>query len=156
MISTFVHNYMACRDIFYATEQFQSIHVLHYEKTIVAHTWILVQGPVDLVCRTNPRAQFTRYASPARRLRDTPGIKQPLPRREYWNRMHDSVPPLLLTMRRQWAVRFLGLNINRAYARRLSTCRNRLSCPSTTTIPNPGYGSIFRYPTVRVFIPACL
>jgi hypothetical protein len=62
----------------------------------------------------------------------------PPPRRWYGATYHTRTT-------RQWAVQFLGLNITRAYARHLYTCRNRLSCPST--IPNPGYGSIFRYPS---------
>jgi hypothetical protein len=54
-------------------------------------------------------------------------------------------PPTTPAPPRQWAVQFLGLNITRAYARHLHTCRTRLSSPSTP--PNPGYGSLFRYPS---------
>jgi hypothetical protein len=57
------------------------------------------------------------------------------PRRWYGSTYHTRTP-------RQWAVQFFGLNITRAYARHLYTCRTRLSSPST--IPNPGYGSLFR------------
>jgi hypothetical protein len=42
----------------------------------------------------------------------------------------------------QWAVQFLGLNITRAYARHLYTCRSRLAC---TTPSHPvGFGSVPR------------
>jgi hypothetical protein len=58
------------------------------------------------------------------------------PRRWYGPTYHTRTP-------RQWAVQFLGLNVTRAYARHLYTCRTCLSSPST--IPNPGYGSLFRY-----------
>jgi hypothetical protein len=38
-------------------------------------------------------------------------------------------PPTTPAPPRQWAVQFLGLNITRAYARHLYTCRTRLSSP---------------------------
>jgi hypothetical protein len=39
------------------------------------------------------------------------------------------------TPRHQWAAQFLGLNITRAYARHLYTCRNRFSSPLLYLLP---------------------
>jgi hypothetical protein len=71
-------------------------------------------------------------------------------------RLSESFPPLLprrwycatynaRTPTHQWAAQFLGLNITHAYARHLFLCRDRLSSPSAE--PNPGFGTIFRYPS---------
>jgi hypothetical protein len=41
----------------------------------------------------------------------------------------------------EWATQYLGLNITRAYARRLSGLFGKVSTPSA--VPSPGFGDVF-------------
>ena len=91
---------------------------------------------------SNTETLITRATGPAALVDLLPAADDAFRRRcprRYGPTYHTRTP-------RQWAVQLLGLNITRAYARHLNTCRTRLSSPSTT--PNPGYGSLSRYPTM--------